>query len=394
LYKILPGAFLVRPRVVERERQEEPFSMYSNKPAMKYSIFTLICIACFAIPSFGEDDDDRFLYRNLAFRKIEVSKYVFQTYTPQVKLDMSYAEDEIENPEEWFKRKDRVMAYEVDLVFTLYPKNIEHWRTNYFDLLNGRMQALFALDSSLRSTRIKWNMILQTDPQDEESAKDYFHGFVIKYRPREVRYVNDVRTPAQLKALISGYATVKDSTVFKVMDRHPEWDSMLVVMDWTGSMYKYGAQLVLWHKLNMIANHSEVKHFVFFNDGNKKKTWQKKVGKTGGVYRARNDDMEELISTMMYVMKKGNGGDSEENDLEALLTGLQYLEDFKEVILIADNKSGVRDLELLTNVKHPVHVIVCDVAGSKIHPDYLKIAKETGGSIHTLSRDLVAKKKP
>lgn len=360
---------------------------------MKYSIFFMLCIVCFATPSFGEDDDDRFQFNTLAFRKVEVSKYVFQKLTPQVKLEMAYAEDEIKNPEDWFKRRERVIPYEVDLVFTLYPKDIEEWRTNYFDLLNGRMKALFGLDSSLKDIPIKWNMVLQTDPHDEETAKEYFHGFVIKYRPKKVKYVSEVRTPQELKALITGYATFRDSTVYTVMDRHPEWEDMLVVMDWTGSMYKYGAQLVLWHKLNMVANHSDVKHFVFFNDGNKKKTWQKQVGKTGGVYRARSDEMDELVETMMYVMKKGNGGDVEENDMEALLTGLQFLDDYKEVILIADNKSGVRDLELLSKVDKPVRVIICDLKGQKVHPDYLKIAKETGGSIHTLRKDYRLKKK-
>lgn len=360
---------------------------------MKYSILFALCIVCFAIPSFGEDDDDRFLYNNLAFRKVEVSKYVFQKLTPQVKLEMAYAEDHIKNPKDWYSRRDRVVPYEVDLVFTLYPKDIEEWRTNYFDLLNGRMKALFGLDSTLEKIPIKWNMVLQTDPHDEETAKEYFHGFVIKYRPRKVRYVTEVRTPQELKALITGYATIRDSTVYSVMERHPEWKDMLVVMDWTGSMYKFGAQLVLWHKLNMVGEHSPVKHFVFFNDGNKKKTWQKTVGKTGGVYRARTDQLDELIETMMYVMKKGNGGDAEENDLEALLTGLQFLDDYQEVVLIADNKSPVRDIELISKVKHPIHVIVCDLKGQKIHPHYLRIAKETGGSVHTLRKDYRLKKK-
>ncbi|MEO0898715.1 MAG: hypothetical protein AAFY71_20050 [Bacteroidota bacterium] len=358
---------------------------------MKYSAIFTILIVLFVVPSFADDDDDRFLYRNLAFRKIEVHEYAFPQMTPQVILDMAYAEDEIFNIEDWLKRKDQVVAFEIDLVFTLYPKNIQQWRTNYYELLNNRMEALFQIDSSLNSTSIKWNMILQTEPQDEETAKDYFHGFVIKYRPKNVKIVNEVRTPSELKALISGKATIKDSTVYKVMERHPDWGNMLVVMDWTGSMYKYGAQLVLWHKLNMVANHSEVKHFVFFNDGNKKKAWQKAIGKTGGVYQAKSGELEELINTMQYVMKKGNGGDREENDLEALLTGIQYLEGYDEVILIADNKSDVRDIKLLEKIDVPVHIILCDVYG-KIHPHYLKIAKQTGGSIHTLKKDLVAKK--
>jgi hypothetical protein len=360
---------------------------------MKHSLVLIGLFAILVLPVIGDDDDDRFLYNSLSFRRIETGLYHFQSYTPQVALDMSYASDEILNIEDWLNIHNRVEAYEIDLVFTLYPKEIEAWRTNYYDLLNGRMKALFAIDSSLNSTKIKWNMILQTEPENETEAKDCFHGFVIKYRPRKVRIVKEVRTPEQLKALISGYATIEDSTVFQVMERHPEWQDMLVVMDWTGSMYQYGAQLVLWHKLNMVNSHSKIKHFVFFNDGNKKKSWQKQVGKTGGVYRAETDEMDELINTMMYVMKKGNGGDAPENDLEALLTGLQYLEGFQDVVLIADNKSDIRDLELLEKINRPVHVIVCDLQGRPIHPHYLKLAKESGGSIHTLHKDLRAKVK-
>jgi len=334
----------------------------------------------------ADDDDDRFLYRNLDFRKVEVPIYQLGAYTPHVKLEMAYAQDEIENAGAWLKIAPKAVAYEIDLVFTLYPQDITKWRTDYYELLNGRMEELFALDSALNSPTIKWNMILQTEPSSEEEAKSHFHGFVIKYRPRRVRVVKDVRTPQELKSLIAGYATIKDSTVFHVMERHPEWDNMLVVMDWTGSMYKFGAQLVLWHKLNMVANHSDAKHFVFFNDGNKKKEWQKRIGRTGGVYRARTDEIEEIVSTMLYVMQKGDGGDAAENDLEAILTGIQYLEDYREIILIADNKSAIRDIELLDKIDKPVRIILCDIRG-EFHPDYVRLAASTGGSIHTLKKD-------
>lgn len=86
-------------------------------------------------------------------------------------------------------------------------------------------------------------------------------------------------------------------------------------------------------------------------------------------------------------MKKGNGGDSPENDLEAVLTGIQYLTDFEDILLIADNKSPVRDIELLEKINRPVHVLLCDVRGT-IHPDYIKIARETGGTLHTLKEDI------
>lgn len=335
-------------------------------------------------------DDDRVVYGDVSFLRYELPFYTFAEFTPQVALRMEYAKFEVLNNEDWLKKSRKNEAYEIDLVFTKYPKEITRWRTNYRQLLMDRLESLFLLDSTLRESHIKWNLILQTQCDTEDKAKEYFHGFVIKYRPRRIPVIERVTDAKQLRALISGRVTTKDSTVFKVMERNEQWDNMLVVMDWTGSMYKYGAQLVIWHKLNAAINQERVKHFVFFNDGNNKKTWQKRMGKTGGVYRSKTGDMEEIVETMEYVMKKGNGGDPEENDLEALLTGMQYLDDFDDVILIADNKSEVRDLELLREINKPVRVILCDYRG-KIHPDYKKIAEETGGSIHTLEKDLIKK---
>jgi hypothetical protein len=332
-------------------------------------------------------DDDRPLHVRIPFQHAEVPFYTFAEYTPQVAIRMAYAKATLENPGDWQALAPAHIPYEIDLVFTRYPRDLQTWRTNYFALLEDRLQALVAMDSVFLSPQIRWNMILQTDCVTEEDAKGFFHGFVIKYRPRRVKYLEEISTPEQLKMLITGSATTRDSTVIKVLNRHPEWDKMLVVMDWTGSMYKFGAQVVIWHKLHALADQSRVQHFVFFNDGNNKSTWQKKPGITGGVYRARSGALDELVSTMEYVMKKGNGGDIPENDLEAILTGTQYLDDFQEIILIADNKSDVRDMELLDKIKRPVHVILCDVRG-EIHPHYVEIARRTGGSLHTLQADI------
>jgi len=354
---------------------------------MKHLLLTVVLLTTGLLPVLRADDDDRFMYKKLAFRRVEVPVYENEALTSQVRLDMAYAQQEVTNAEDWLKVSTGAVAYEIDLVFTLYPKNLSDWRTNYFELLNGRMQTLFKIDSALNSPDIQWNMVLQTEPTSEEEAKKFFHGFVIKYRPRKARVVKEVRSPSELKDLISGDAIIEDSTVYQVLERNPDWDRMLVVVDWTGSMYRYGAQLVHWYKIERYNNPDAVQHIVFFNDGNNKKTYQKHLGRTGGVYRSRSVETKEILHTMQYVMRKGNGGDAAENDVEAILTGLQYLEDFDEVILIADNKSDIRDLELLEEIDKPVRIILCDVR-SFIHPHYIKLAKETGGSLHTLKKDM------
>ena len=304
---------------------------------------------------------------------------------------MNYA-DYVMAPAEiqrWQQIANKVEVYEIDLVFTLYPKDIRKWRTDYHELLSDRLNMLFQLDTSFHSAQVKWNMILQTDCETEDQAKDFFHGFVVKFRPKKVRMLDEVKSPKHLRALVRGVASTRDSTVFKVLERNPQWDNMLVVADWTGSMYQFGAQLVQWHNLHLSTQTSRVKHLVFFNDGNKQRTVQKKIGKTGGVYYCKSTGIDEILKTMEMVMSRGDGGDRPENDIEAILTGIRYLKGFDDVVLIADNNSGVRDLSLLNSLNIPVRVILCGKKDSEVHTDYLKIAYQTGGSIHTLSHDMV-----
>ncbi len=340
------------------------------------------------LPLLSYADDDRPLYKRINFNEVEVPFYSFAEYTPQVAFYMDYAQYELRNTETWSEVAAESIPYEIDLVFTKYPEDIQDWRTNYYQLLEDRIRTLYQIDPAFRSSRIRWNMILQTQCTNEEEAKRYFHGFVVKYRPKVVKRIGDIRSPDELAELVNGFAVTRDSSVIRIMERNPEWDNMLVVMDWTGSMYKYGVQLVLWHKYNLMLSPSRVRHFVFFNDGNGKKTFQKKVGRTGGVYRSRSGDMEEIVETMQMVMKKGDGGDAPENDLEAILTGIQYLEGYEEVILIADNKSAIRDIELLKKIDKPIRIILCDVRNNVINPDYLKLAAMTNGSVHTIGKDI------
>lgn len=337
-----------------------------------------------ALPGAFADGIESIVFKH----RIEAPYYVFDAVAPQAVLRMSYAGFEIEDAQPWLKAAVAHVPYEVDLVFTKYPADTSRWRTNYDELLKSRVRELLALDPVFYDKTIRWNMFLQTRCKTESEAKGYFHGFVIRYRPRELRKVSEVNSPEEVRALVSGFVVPADSTVINIVERHPQWKDMLVVMDWTGSMYQYGAQLVLWHRLNLAVNLNRVQHVVFFNDGNKKKTYQKQIGKTGGIYYTDASDLNAIVATMEKVMSSGNGGDSPENDVEALVKATNLLSGYDEVILIADN-SAVRDLELIGQLKKPVRVILCDVrSDGYINPDYVKIAYATGGSLHTLKQDL------
>lgn len=170
--------------------------------------------------------------------------------------------------------------------------------------------------------------------------------------------------------------------------RNKTWKNKLIVVDVTGSMTPYLCQYLLWLNLNF--NPRENQNYVFFNDGNDNKGFnKKKVGETGGLYFSMNSNgYSSIEKTIITAMINGNGGDRPENNLEALMVGENKFKTSNEVILIADNNASPRDLILAKKLKKPVHIILCGVRSSKINVDYLNLARKTKGSVHTIENDL------
>ena len=180
-----------------------------------------------------------------------------------------------------------------------------------------------------------------------------------------------------------------NNVVYKVMKRNrSKWTKELIVMDITGSMYPYAQQVSTWLQLHFSTDSTQ-QYFVFFNDGDRKEDRAKKIGVTGGTYFTAAKRVEDIIKTMNLAIKNGEGGDAQENVIEAILYGLKKVKDIEHIILIADNWAPVRDINLLPKVKVPVHVVLCGVTnGMKINADYLNIAYKTKGSIHTIEEDI------
>ena len=176
-----------------------------------------------------------------------------------------------------------------------------------------------------------------------------------------------------------------DSTVSAVLERNKHWKKMLVVEDVTGSMLPYIANLLLWNALKV--NMDNTLHFVFFNDGASKEDYEKEVGSTGGLYHVKPTTEKILEETMVEAIGGGTGGDRPENDIEAVLEGMKACPDCEDIVLISDNYATPRDLELLPQVKKPVHVIVCGAAKT-INPAHIFIAWKTGGTLHTIDQDI------
>lgn len=178
-----------------------------------------------------------------------------------------------------------------------------------------------------------------------------------------------------------------DSVVFKVMDRHPEWSNALVVNDWTGSMYGYGAQVVQWHLLNY--KNSNIRYLTLFNDGDSKPSGSKVIGETGGIYSAEASDISKIINLFNLVRINGSGGDRQENDVEAILESIKRFPNHGEIILIADNLACIRDIELADKIGKPVRVLICGYDKRfGVNPHLAYLARVTGGGLYTLQEDL------
>jgi hypothetical protein len=272
-------------------------------------------------------------------------------------------------------RSQHIMA--VDLVYSDYPVG-----DDFTELNRKRFLELSKfLPNAFNDKHIKWRVVVQTGVSKTGNINSYFHGFAVYYRNYDLS-----AELGHIDGVLSGRPLRMDSLIFKVLERNKDWKNMLVVMDVTGSMSPYTAQLILWLKLN--TGDKRFKHFTFFNDGDEKSSERKEIGKTGGIYHIVAELYEEVAKKVKEAMSKGSGGDIQENDIEALLAGIKECPECKDIVLVADNYSPCRDLSLLKELKKPVKVILCG-AQRFINVEYLQIARVTGGSVHTIESDIL-----
>lgn len=318
-------------------------------------------------------------------------------------LPMGFASATItSNLNDW---ESRLQFKQVDLLFTLYPRDPSTWKVGYDNLLERRFRNLDArIPGILADTSIHWRLLIQTDCNSMASARGLFHGFVLHPRedvritsPKDSAIVEEPKSPRfdslllksnldRVAAIISEDRGNHDSTALNLLTQHSEWKNSLVVIDWTASMYRQGALLINWQQ--KVENRGKIKHFVFFNDGDGKFDDEKIIGETGGIYECAADTLPKMWPTIQAVTLGGEGGDHRENDIEAILAGLQACPDCDQVILIADNSGPVRDISLQSIINKPVHIFLCNAYKDDIETDYLEIAYRTQGSIQTKNHEL------
>lgn len=153
-----------------------------------------------------------------------------------------------------------------------------------------------------------------------------------------------------------------------------ETDSVVLVIDVTSSMTKSIAQVLNWaHSSKM---RDRIKGVVLFNDGNGMSNKDKVIGSTGGIYFVKG--LENLQLTMITAMRAGTGGDGVENDLEALIKAKNEFGK-ADYVLVADNLCRPRDFSMISKIKFPVNILICNGVEAKDY--YLDIAEATGGKV-------------
>ena len=352
----------------------------------------LIAIAlALVFPSFSQDSlreisstDIRMFFPKKP--KVYLTKVYQKPTEKYLRLKMDYGQHFIRNKTDWiaFEGRDKRPRV-VDVVMTLHPSNEQDWTIDYADLIHGRIQALYELDSAfMLDQTIQWNLILQDQDRSYARAKNRLHGVVIRYdslsSDKQKEKYSDLLERCNLRI----NKQKEGKKLIKVVERNKDkWKKMLIITDCTGSMLPYGTEVLLWHMLK--TNKQNINQFSFFNDGDIE---DKTIGSGKGVHVIDVKDYRKIPGIINHIMNIGvHNSDFAENDIEAILTSMEKSYDYKEVILIADNKSPIRDLELIKDINRPVRIVLCGVKKT-IHPHYKRLAYETKGSIHTVENDI------
>ena len=196
-----------------------------------------------------------------------------------------------------------------------------------------------------------------------DTAKEQFHGFVLVY---------------DYKA---------EPTLGPVLDRHKNWDSIIVVVDVTTSMLPSLLEVNKWLDLNY--KNKQIDRFVYFNDGDGIPDYMKRLNATGGIHTDTSSDYATYMKGIKKYMVMGLGNmDKAENVLEALIYAQKFAKPGSEIILLSDNNSSPRDTALIDSLTIPVKVIACGAEGCDLNTSLINIAYRTGGSIHTGTSDV------
>lgn len=290
------------------------------------------------------------------------------------------------------KKKDSAVS-DLERILAQRPRKFQNG-TWYIQVGRG---GIASVDNDLKK-KSKLDSFITREPKDA-----YDEGLISKSEYKEFKGATSIRIyyprwfvldsvlpkkpePVAVKpTYVTKTNKIPDSSILKILDRN-KWEHATIVVDVTGSMYKYTAQLLIWIKANPIG--SKAKNFVFFNDGDNMPDKDKKLGNTGGIYSRNCKSYTEIESLMKSTMLKGGGGDYPENNIEALLKSEKDFPTAEYQVMIADNWAAIKDKVLWQYLTKPVRVVVCGATEFNVNIDYLNLARKTKGSVHLMESDL------
>ncbi|HLW30414.1 MAG TPA: hypothetical protein VKX29_06125 [Brumimicrobium sp.] len=346
-------------------------------------LFTTLAVAVFSQLSLRTVDD--------ILEQPEKKAGIYRiagTYLNTAVVNMNYGSAEILSVMNKKELKDADII-QIDVVYTNYPRD-----QDISDLNKQRILNMLSIRPDLiKSSGITWSMVRQMYCRNESQAKLLFHGVVIYYQPEQTQALNRLERESYEALPQDDKIKITDNTlkqfndepvILKVMERN-NWKNPTIVADVTCSMYPYMKQTAFWFLLKM--NKKETVNITLFNDGDGISNDQKIVGRTGGLHSVSTKDYKDFRELLLKSVSYGCSGDSDENDVEAIYKAQRDNPDAKEIILIADNLSNMRDYSLIPKIKVPVRIILCGTK-YRINLQYLNLARMTGGSVHSIEEDL------
>jgi len=324
------------------------------------------------------------LYFNISADTLKVRKYKAtndptRTDIKTLVIPVKFNDESIVNKKAFDLLNDGLtQVISVDYVYTTYENKEVQDRLNKKRLVELYLYSPDMFEQSMTC----WRFIEQLGFRNKEDARKLFHGFVIKYQkiiPYRVKEAGDIK-----KDVVDRMIKPKDSLIHKVFSRNPKLKRELIVADYTCSMSPYYLEVMAWFCLHESKRDIP---YAFFNDGDGKPNNKKIIGNTGGVHQFKTRNLDTLVKYVFETIKTGCSGDGPENDIEAVLKGIEKNPRIKEVVMIVDNWSDMRDYRLRFQITKPVRVILCGTKNG-INPQYLNLARQTKGSIHTMEEDL------
>ncbi len=266
-----------------------------------------------------------------------------------------------------------------------YSVNSEYFKNFGFRSIESK-QALYRVDVTLLFISSK--EYLTRKAEQERLLKEREMEWEKKkkeWEEKKKEYEEYVKSSEALFAI--AYSPITDTVFSTVLNRNKQWKNKLIIMDVTGSMQPYNDQVEMWYKLNY--SKKDPIQFVLFNDGDNIPENEKIIGKTGGIHYCLYCDIKTFSDSLNYARRAGSGGDGPENDLEATIAAINNCRNFTDIILVVDNYSDVKDIELLKLINKPIKIILCGANKGYVNTDYLDIAYHTKGSVHTIEEDIV-----